>query len=146
MLFDNVGNHLSPFFVLEGLNLRNNIIHAGKGPHVVLISDNSIKADKVKHRQAITEEQGPFSHIDKTNHKNGEGAWKDTVDDARSWSTKCVVFVVKVYLIEEYWLGVTIIPASEVIEIGLLYEVPAIKKVEISSKSQENSTRYQSKL
>ena len=102
MLFDNVGNHLSPLFVLEGLYLRNNIVHAGKGPHVVLISYNSVKADKVKHRQTIAEEQGSFSHIDKTNHKNGDDAWKDPVDDARSRPTKCVVFVVKVYLIEEY--------------------------------------------
>lgn len=48
MLSNNISDCLSPLFLLESFQFRNHIVHTAKGPHVILICDNSIESNKIK--------------------------------------------------------------------------------------------------
>lgn len=55
MLFHNIGDYLSPFFLLESFQLRYDKVHSTKRPHIILIRDDPIETHKVKHHEPITE-------------------------------------------------------------------------------------------
>ena len=121
----------SPFLLFIGWQFWDHQVEQTEEPEVVLICDDAVEEDEIERQETLAVEVGSIFNEVKGKEADVRIQGKTSHKVSEEWFGIGIGCIVQIYLIEYYCSWMSIVPSSQVIEVGLMQEIIPIQRVKV---------------